>query len=199
MARLTTKVAIPITLVGIFTIIVFYAIGNGRLETSFFIVMLFLVIFVFFFGIAIGQSLSSPIKTILDQAMKLSSGNLSSRVYLESKDELSQLADAFNKIAEELKVSHEQQLNAEKSVGIKVKAQTRDLEETINALDQKVKNRTIELSRLVDESSKLQTDAKNKETEILQLKSELNNFKQKLGKYSKNQEVPKKETVNKNI
>jgi dynactin complex subunit len=43
------------------------------------------------------------------------------------------------------------QTNAEKSVSIKVQAKTKELEETINALEQKVKNRTIEMQRLSEE------------------------------------------------
>ena len=88
------------------------------------------------------------VKKILDKATELSKGNLSSRVYLETKDELSELAEVFNKIAEELQASHEQEANTEKSVGIKVKARTKDLEETINALEQKVKNRTYRVRKI---------------------------------------------------
>jgi methyl-accepting chemotaxis protein len=192
MTKLTAKIAVPIILAGIFAIAVFMALNFENLEPSFYIIILFLTIFVFFFGLSVGQELSSPIKKLLDKAMELSKGNLSSRVYLETKDELSQLAEVFNKIAEELKTSREQETNVEKSVGIKVQARTQELEETINALDQKVKNRTIELERLIAESDKLQQIAKSKEIETAQLKMELSDFKQKLNKYSK----PKKEVIN---
>ena len=185
MSKLTLKIAVPIILTGIFAIVVFIAIGYERLEPSFYFIVFLLVIFVFFFGLAIGQNLSSPIKKLLDRAMELSQGNLSSRVYLETKDELSQLAEVFNKIAEELKISREQEVNTEKSVGIKVKARTGELEETINALEEKVRNRTIELERLIEESKKLQKDVKDKGAETAQLKKELNDFKQKVNRYNK--------------
>ena len=182
MAKLTSKIALPVILAGIFTIIVFIAIGYEQLDPAFYIIILFLVIYVFFFGLATGQSLASPIKKLLDKATELSKGNLSSRVYLSSKDELSQLAEVFNKIAEELQASREQEINIEKSVGMKVKARTQELEETINALEQKVKNRTIELERLIEESNRLQESVKNKGTETDQLKKELDDFKQKISK-----------------
>ena len=60
MSKLTSKIAVPIILVGIFAIIVFIAIGYEQLSLGFYIVFLFLIIFVFFFGLAIGQNLSSP-------------------------------------------------------------------------------------------------------------------------------------------
>lgn len=185
MAKLTTKIAIPIILIGIFAIVVFLAVDPEGLEPQIYIVFLLLVVFVFFFGLAIGQRIASPVKKLLNRATELSEGNLSSRVYLPSKDELSELADVFNKIAEELKVSREQEANMEKCVGIKVRAKTEELQEIINALEQKVKNRTVELDRLASESKRLQEDTKNKGSEAAQLKKELDEFKQKLGKQKK--------------
>lgn len=179
MSKLTSKIAVPIILVGLFAIAVFMAVDYDQLNISFYIVILFFTIYVFFFGLAIGQSLTSPVKKILEKAEELSKGNLSSRVYLETKDELAELARAFNKIAEELQASYAKEEGTEKSVGIKVKARTQELEETINALEQKVKNRTIELERLM-------TETKNKESETSQLKRELNDIKSKIGRAKSN-------------
>jgi len=191
MSKFTTKIAIPVILVGVFAIAVFISLSyEGIVEQegfgwTIYLIILFLLIFVFFFGLAVGQNLASPVKRILEKAEALSQGNLSSRVYLETKDELAELAKAFNKIAEDLQISHEQEANAEKSVGIKVKARTQELEETIDALEQKVKNRTIELERLIEETNKLQGDVKSKGDEALKLRRELEDFKQKVGRYKK--------------
>jgi len=195
MAKLISKISIPIILVGIFAIVVFLAIDSKQMSFGFYMVLLFFAIYVFSFGFATGQNLVSPLRKIIDEATELSNGNLSSRVYLETKDELSDLAKIFNKIAEELEASRQQETNMEKSVGIKVKAKTQELEETINALDQKVKNRTIELERLIKESSLLQADVKNKAEETARLKKELSDFKQKISKYGK----PKQQVVENNI
>jgi len=189
MAKFATKIIIPIILVGIFAIVVFIAVGPQELGPEFYIVVLFFAIYVFFFGLAVGENLSSPMKKLLDRAADLSKGNLSGRVYLETKDEFSELANTFNKIAEELEANQEQESNTEKSVGIKVQARTQELEETINALEQKVKNRTIELERLIEESGRLQGDVKNKGVEAKQLRQELDDLKQRVGRYTK----PKKE------
>jgi methyl-accepting chemotaxis protein len=162
MAKLTTKIAIPIILIGIFSIFIFLAIGSGQSGIRFYIIAISFAVCVFFFGLAVGQSFTSPIKRLLESASELSRGNLFSRADLETKDELAELANVFNKIAEELQASREQQESTEKSVGIKVKARTQELEETINALEQKVKNRTIELERLIEETNKLKESVKNK-------------------------------------
>jgi len=185
MAKLTSKIAIPIILAGIFAIIALVAVGFEQAEPTFYVIILFLTVFVFFFGLAVGQNLSSPIRKLLDRATELSRGNLSSRVYLETKDELAELAKVFNQIAEELENSHLQEENTEKSVGIKVKARTKELEETIDALEQKIKNRTIELERIIEESNKLREDVRSKGEETAQFKKELGDFKQKISRYDK--------------
>jgi len=154
MAKLTTKIAIPIILVGAIAILVFMSIGYENIPTSFYVVFVLLFIFVFFFGLAVGQRYSAIMKKVLGGASELSRGNLSSRVYLESKDELAELAKTINKIAEELEASREREACTEQSVNIKVQAKTQDLQETINALEQKVKNRTIEIERLTAELNK---------------------------------------------
>ncbi|MCX6722103.1 MAG: HAMP domain-containing protein [Candidatus Staskawiczbacteria bacterium] len=161
MAKLRTEIATPIILSGIFAIVVFFAIYTEHLEPYFSLIILFLIIYVLSFGVAIGQTLASPIKKILERAKELTEGNLSTRVYLETKGELAELAEAFNKIAEELEESHEQGKNEEKSVSIKVKARTKDLEETISALEQKIKNRTIELERMTKEIEGMQSQVKD--------------------------------------
>ena len=183
MVKLTSKIALPIILAGLFAIAVFIAIDYQKLELSFYIILFLLAVYVFFFGFAIGQNFSSPVKKLLDRAKELSEGNLSSRAYLETKDELAELARVFNKIADELEESHAQEESTEKSVDIKVKARTQALEETINALDQKIKNRTIELERLITKSGDLEKQAKTKEIESLELKQELNNLRSRVGKY----------------
>jgi len=189
MAKFATKVIIPIILVGVFAIVVFVAMGSQRLGIEFYIIIFFFAVYVFFFGLSVGKNLSSPMKKLLDRAVELSKGNLSSRVYLETKDEFSELANTFNKIAEELEASQVQQADAEKSVGIKVKARTQELEETINALEQKVKNRTIELERLVEESRRLQESVKNKGVETEQFRQELESLKRRAPKSDKSKVI----------
>jgi methyl-accepting chemotaxis protein len=166
MANRTTKIAVSIILVGAFAIIVFIAATYEQLQPSSYIIILLLFVFMFFFGIATGQSLTKPLKELLKDAKELSKGNLSSRVYIETKDELSELANTFNKIAEELQASKEQEASAEKSIAVKVRARTQELQETINALEQKVRNRTVELERLMKQSSQLQEAMKNKQADM---------------------------------
>ena len=182
MPSVTSKIAVPVILAGLFAIIILLAIDYEKMSLSTYVVLALLIICIFFFGFATGQSVAQPIKKLLQRANNLSRGDLTTRVYLETKDEFGDLAKAFNKIAEDLEESHSENQNTEKSVDIKVRAKTQALEETINALEQKIKNRTIELEKMMKESEKLQQDAKAKELETVVLKKEFEGLKARVGR-----------------
>jgi methyl-accepting chemotaxis protein len=177
MTRLTSKIAIPIILVGIFVSTIFVSISYQNISLGFYIVLLLLFVFVFFFGFSIGQSFTAPIKKLLDRATDLSNGDLKARAYLETRDEISELARVFNEIADNLEKSKSQTESAEKATDIKVRARTQELKETIDALEQKVRNRTIEYERIMGEVQKLQQNAKGNEMETEELKKQLNGLR----------------------
>lgn len=164
MYKISIKVALPVILAGMFAIIVFIALSPEGLETSFYIILFLLSVFIFFYGLYVGQSVANPIEKILKRAVDLSKGDTKARFYLETKDEFGELAQIFNKIADDLENSRNKAQDSEKSVNIKVKAKTADLEEIINALEQKVKNRTIEIERLLKQQGP--AVARPNETEV---------------------------------
>ncbi|MBI2053942.1 MAG: HAMP domain-containing protein [Candidatus Staskawiczbacteria bacterium] len=180
-SAITVKIALPIIIIGIFTIVVFIALESSKTNTGFYIVVFLLSVFIFLFGFATGQNFAMPIRKILKRATELSQGDLTTRVYLETKDEFGELAKIFNRIAEDLEKSRSESEKTEKSVDIKVRAKTQNLEETIGALEQKVRNRTIELERLLEESENLKEGSRNKEKEAIALKAEISKLKEDLG------------------
>lgn len=197
MSKLAAKISFPIVLAGVFVLTIFIALDYNRFDPNFYVILILLTLFMFFFGFATGQNLSSPIKKLLDKANELKNGNLSSRMYLETKDELADLARVFNQIAEEMETRRNAEESKEKEVDIKVRARTQELNETIDMLEQKVKNRTIEHERLLAESEKLLGETKNKEKEMSQLKQELTDLKSKLNKQSR-QKVEESDNTNGN-
>lgn len=162
MSKISYKITAPIILAGTFVATMLVSIDYEKLSPISYVVLSLLFIFVFFFGVSIGQSFASPVRKILNRAIDLSHGDVKSRVYVETKDELAELARAFNEIAERLEESQCNEEMTEKSVGIKIRAKTSALEETIKALEQKVKNRTIELERTSAALQKAQTELKKK-------------------------------------
>ena len=170
MSKVSVKIALPMILAAVFVAVILISVDYERLSAASYVTISFLFIFVFFFGFNTGQSFSAPIKKILNRAIDLNKGDLKTRVYLETKDELSELARAFNQIAEKLEESKCLEEQTEKSVDMKVRAKTRALEETITALDQKIKNRTIELERANEILKKYQSKSKLDSTEDNEIK-----------------------------
>jgi len=185
MSKLAAKISLPIILAGVFAITIFIALEYDALDPNFYVILVLLTLFMFFFGFATGQNLSSPVKKLLDRANELKNGNLSSRVYLETKDEFAELGRAFNQIAEELESSKNLEEKTEKSVDIKVRARTQELKDTIDMLEQKVRNRTVEHEKIMADAARLQQQAKAKELETAQLKKELAEVKSKINKANK--------------
>jgi len=185
MNKITFKIALPIILTGFFAIIIFIALDYGKIPNEVYFVFLFLSIYIFLFGFAVGQNIASPLEKLLKRAIELSRGDLKTRVYLETKDELGELSRVFNKIAQDLEESKDANLVAEETIDIKVKARTQSLEETIYALEQKVKNRTIELDKAIGEVEKLRQELKSKETELASIKLNNDNSKKTVNKKSK--------------
>lgn len=194
MSKVKTQISLPIILTGLFATAVFLSVSFEKAEPYMYIIVLFLLIYVFSFGISVGQKFSSPIKKILDGANDLSKGNLSSRVYLEAKGELAELAETFNKIAEELEVSRKERDSVEKSVNIKVRARTQEMEETINALEQKIRNRTTELQTMIKNLEKLQEQSMIKEKEIAGLKEQVKLVEESINKKPRKKQKETEET-----
>lgn len=174
------KIAFPIILMGVFVVVVFIALNYEKLTLSFFIILSLITFFVFLYGFMTGEKFASPVKKLLEKVQELSKGVLTTRIYLETKDELGELAGAFNKIAEDLEKSQTVAKKAKNIVDIRVKARTQDLEETIKNLEQKTINRAVELQKMVQESEKLQGLIKSREGEVTTLKKEVKRLKDEL-------------------
>jgi len=175
MSKLVLKILIPVVLASLFSIAVSIALNYQQLGYDFYIVLILLVFFVFSFGFAVGKEFSNPFEELIKKARALSRGDFSARVYLETKDELKELADIFNKIAQELEESHFDPTLIEKMVQEKIKEKTQSLEETIRFLEEKIKNRSFDLEKTTKELENLRLQLAEKEREIIDLKKELAN------------------------
>ncbi len=165
MPRLSFKIAYPIIIAGLFIIVSFIAVNYDNLNPGFYFVLSLLIIYIFLFGFAIGQNFSSPIKKLLKIAENVSGGDLKSRSYLDTQDEVGELARVFNRIADALEESRYENEKMERSVDIKVKARTQALQETIDALEQKVKNRSFELQKIEQELEGLRVSSQERTSE----------------------------------
>ncbi len=194
MPRLSFKIAFPIIIAGFFIMVAFIAVNYESLNVGFYSILFLLVVYIFLFGFAIGQNFASPIKKLLERADDLSKGDLKSRFYSESKDEIGQLSNVFNKIADKLEESHSETEKTEKSVGIRVEAETQSLKEIINDLERKVQNRTLEFQRVFADLEKFREYSKAKEIELTALKNQVLELKTRLERHG----VRKNKALNQN-
>ncbi len=192
MPTLSSKIALPIIIAGLFIMVSFVALNYENLNTAFYLIFSFITAYIFLFGFAIGQNFTAPVKKLLKKADDLSRGDLKSRFYAESKDEIGQLSNVFNKIADRLEESNSENELTKKSVGIKVEAETQSLREVIGALEQKVQNRSLELQRMVSDLEKFKEYSKTREAESEELKNQIMELKKRLEVHGVKKEKPKK-------
>ena len=171
MATLSLKIAYKIIIAGLFIIVSVVAVTYQGLGPGFYLVLSLLVAYVILFALAEGRNFTLPFRKILNKADDVDKGYLQSRIYLESKDELGQLATTFNKMASQLEESKLENEKTKKSVAVKVGAETEVLKEVVNALEQKIKNRTLELHRATEDMERFKEYAKEKEKELAELKN----------------------------
>lgn len=155
MHKFSSKLAISIIIAGLFIVVSFAALDYEDLDSSFYLVSGTIVAFIFLFGFAMGHTYAEPVKEILKKADVIGSGNLKQRADVKTKDEIEELSKAFNKITEGLEKSTSDMENLKKSSDIKFKTKDLVSEKVIDALEEKVKNRTAELERTVAELEKL--------------------------------------------
>ena len=173
--------------------VVFVALNYEHLNTTFYVIFFLLAVYLFLFGFAVGQNFSNPIRKLLKSADNLSKGDLKSRSYLETKDEIGELARTFNRIAEDLEESRSETEMLERSVDMKVQARTQSMEETVSALEQKVRNRTLENQKIFSELEQFRRQAKDKEAETSNLKDQIAELREILEKKGKKKTATAKE------
>lgn len=112
-----------------------------------------LAVILLIFGLAVGiiaaifisRHLLSSIGKLSSSAKSISKGDLTARVKIQSKDEIGELADTFNMMAEELSLA-KQELESQKVILKKeIKQRTAELEESKTILEESVRDRTEQL------------------------------------------------------
>jgi len=69
------------------------------------ILAIFGIVISLFIGGIIAGKITSPIKTLIEGALKIGSGNLATRIVVKSESEIGQLANTFNQMAQDLEKS----------------------------------------------------------------------------------------------
>lgn len=167
------KISYIIFTSGVFVLASFIAANYQVLPVGYSLIAYGLLVFLFFFALLAGKNVSRPLKEITKMAKQLAGGNLQSRAEAKDNDELGQLAGALNEIGEMLQKSRQENENVSAMVATKVNSIVQPVHDTIEALEQKVSHRTLDMHRAKELSERLQVDLVFKEAELIDVKGEL--------------------------
>ncbi len=127
------------------------------------------------------RSILLPLDKITEACQRVREGNLETKVPIESKTEIGELASAFNKMIEDLKKSQAALEEAKTVLEIKVRARTRELEELVKRREEIIKERTKELNEKVKQLEKFNEFAVGRELRMIELKQEIDRLKREKG------------------
>jgi signal transduction histidine kinase len=125
---------------------------------SFFII---LIIFATIVSVYLARSVTKPITELRDVTDKISKGNLDIKAEIKSRDEIGQLASAFNKMTEDLKKSREELKQYSKQLEREVEKRTKQLQLKIKEAEGS-KAATLNIMEDVDETNKRLLEAQEK-------------------------------------
>lgn len=128
----------------------------------------------------IAAKIMKPVQSLMKGAKEFSSGNLEHRVETEVGGEVEELAEAFNRMAENLQESRYRLKEAKKSLEIQIKAQTKELKKLNRELEDRVQKRTQELQKRVDELERFHRLTVGREMKMIELKDKIKELKEKL-------------------
>jgi len=155
----------------------FLAQKNIRVQAALLLLLvIFLTAIICFFGT---QSLTKPIRELLEGTRKVSKGNLEIELRKKSEDEIGELIGGFNQMVKDLRKSHEELQETKNVLEIKVRARTKELEELAETLEEKVESRTKRLEVKIEELEKFHKLAVGRELEIIELKRKIKELEEK--------------------
>ncbi len=136
---------------------VIYKLRNSILFVGF--IMTFLIIIIVF---VMAGKISQPILKLAEASDKIASGDLNVSVKVNTGDEIEVLANSFNYMVKDLKISR------------------KELKKWGESMDKKVNDKTKELQEKVEELEKFNKFSIDRELKMIELKKEIEDLKNKL-------------------
>lgn len=135
----------------------------------------------------LARSITKPLHALEEAARKLGEGDLTNRITVTGKDELSLLANTFNTMTDNVQQSYaflESKIQdridelEHANAGLKkiVAEQTVELEKAKASLDETVVKRTVELEKKAEELKSLNTAVTSRELKMAELKDEIDDL-----------------------
>ncbi|MDO8524177.1 MAG: cache domain-containing protein [bacterium] len=121
----------------------------------------------------LGNKIVVPIKKIITATRRVSLGELEIKIAIKTGDEIEELAESFNKMADDLKISRTGLEESKDVLEIKVAARTRELQELAKSLEGKVGERTKELQKRLNELERFYRLTVGRELKMIDLKKKI--------------------------
>lgn len=123
------------------------------------------------------RAITSPISELIKSTEIIGRGDLKHRITLKTTNEMGQLADSFNRMAADLKVSKDKLDSHSKDLEQEVQKRTRELEKAKAGLEETVKKRTKELQKRVSELEHYHDATTDRELRMKELREEIQRLK----------------------
>ena len=173
-----------------------YATLDKRARNLVMISVIFLFFLVITFLYLLRRAVVLPIATFRSAAKKIGRGELDIKIKIKSRDELGDLATAFNHMTNDLKKSRAEIENYSKTLEIKVDERTKELEGSKEELRSKVEaleNNKRALLNIMGDLKKTIGDLENAKKEIDKKNIDLNAAQKKLSELNRELEQKVKE------
>jgi signal transduction histidine kinase len=151
------------------------------LYSGIFIIISFLLIFFLF-----NYFISAPIGELTKGARQMSSGNLGYEVQIKSKDEIGELATAFNTMSADLKLSRDNLEQYSKNLENLVAERTKELQEKTRRLEQSNQDLITAREQLSTLNKNLEARVQERTQEVEKLLKQKDEFINQLGHDLKN-------------
>ncbi len=145
-------------------------------------ILLAAILISIFLSLVLTEKVVSPLLQLRKAIKEITEGNLDQNISITTGDEIEEIGNEFNRMAQKLQESRRDLEEAKKVLEIRVQARTKKLEEMTDTLEEKVEARTEELQRKVEELEKFHKLTVGREKKMIKLKEENNKLKEEIEK-----------------